>query len=260
MGSSDKCCVLPSEGSSSSSAISSSNSGSSTYCPRSKDLTVAYGGPSITNGGWTIYGGGGVATKAAFNLLGSSVEYDVDTTDVKIGVNANMYTISPTLTGPFSQSYYCDGQKLGRLWCLEVDWLETNGNCGGATALHTVSGTGTGCTNWGCYGQFSYNGRTSFHMRINTDINGVITVIRDGVVVSINQNGSPGTKDWNIIKNSYGTKGAVIYSSQWVGWVPSVGGRCSSSDGDLARSVYTVSNLRITAPRGVISGPVPPLC
>jgi len=263
-GSSDICCVMstPVSGSFSSSSSmstsSTSSSSSGTYCPKSRDLVAAYGNPSIQNQGWTISGGGGVATRAAFNLLGGSVEYDLDVTGVNIGVNANMYTISPTFSGSFGQGAYCDGQKLGNLWCLEIDWIETNGGCGGATALHTFSGTGSGCSNWGCAGQYAYNGRTSFHMRIDTDKNGVVTVTRDGKVVSISENGSPGPRDWSKIKSEYGTKGAVIYSSQWVGWVPSVGGRCSASNGNLGSSKFVVSNLRITA--AVINGPVPNLC
>ena len=47
------------------------------------------------DGGWLIHGGGGVATKAAFNLNNGSVEYDVDFSRTNVGVNANIYTISP---------------------------------------------------------------------------------------------------------------------------------------------------------------------
>ena len=95
-------------------------------------------------------------------------------------------------------------------------------------------------------------------MRIDTDMNGVVTVTRDGQVVSIKENGSPLLRDWNKIKADYGSKGAVIYSSQWVGWVPSVNGRCSSTDGKLGSSVFKVSNLKIKGT--VVSGPVPNLC
>ena len=248
-------CIFKCSGSSSS---SSGSSRTGTFCPKSKDLVAAYGGPSIINQGWTIYGGGGVATRASYNLLGGSVEFDIDFSGTNIGVNANIYTISPTFSDSFSQAYYCDAQKLGNQWCTEIDWIESNGNCGGATALHTIQGTGTGCTNWGCAGQYAYNGRSSFRMRIDTDMNGVVTVTRDGQVVSIKENGSPLLRDWNKIKADYGSKGAVIYSSQWVGWVPSVNGRCSSTDGKLGSSVFKVSNLKIKGT--VVSGPVPNLC
>ena len=42
------------------------------YCPSAEDLTVAYAAPhtpSLQDRGWTFHGGGGVATKSAFNLL-----------------------------------------------------------------------------------------------------------------------------------------------------------------------------------------------
>ena len=105
---------------------------SGSYCPKSSDLTTAYGNPQIYDRGWTVRGGGAVATKASFNLLGGSVEYDVDFSQTRPGVNANIYTISPANFGSsFSQSRYCDGAKTGSDWCVEVDWIETNGNCGG---------------------------------------------------------------------------------------------------------------------------------
>merc|ERR1711881_478220 len=48
--------------------------------------------------------------------------------------------------------------------------------------------------------------------------------------------------------------GAVIYSSQWTGWVP---GSCGG-DGNLDASSFSVSNLRITGT--VVQGPEPRKC
>merc|ERR1712096_215398 len=48
--------------------------------------------------------------------------------------------------------------------------------------------------------------------------------------------------------------GAVLYSSQWVGWVP---GHCGG-DGNLGASSFSVSNLRIQA--SVEQGPEPTKC
>jgi broad specificity polyphosphatase/5'/3'-nucleotidase SurE len=62
-------------------------------------LTVAYGSANLYDGGWSVHGGGAGATKAAFNLLGGSVEFDLDVSGVHPGVNANIYTISPTGVG-----------------------------------------------------------------------------------------------------------------------------------------------------------------
>jgi hypothetical protein len=49
------------------------------------------------------------------------------------------------------------------------------------------------------------------------------------------------------------SKGAVIYSSQWQGWVP---GDCGG--GDLGSSTYAVKNLKITGK--VLAGPEPRRC
>merc|ERR1712056_125376 len=48
--------------------------------------------------------------------------------------------------------------------------------------------------------------------------------------------------------------GAVIYSSQWVGWVP---GSCPG-DGNLQASSYSVSNIKIQG--SVVQGPEPTRC
>merc|ERR1719162_1265940 len=61
------------------------------YCPSADDLTVAYCDknnkeepcPQLFDQGWTIEGGGGAATKSAFNLNGGYVEYDVAHIHVK---------------------------------------------------------------------------------------------------------------------------------------------------------------------------------
>merc|ERR1712232_1270199 len=104
----------------------------------------------------------------------------------------------------------------------QVDWIESNGNCGGATTLHTKPGNGPdGCTAWGCRASYHYNGRTSFHMRIEYGTDGSWTTIRDGQVISAGSlSPTPGGFDWGVIKLSYESKGAVIYSSEWAGWVP----------------------------------------
>lgn len=48
--------------------------------------------------------------------------------------------------------------------------------------------------------------------------------------------------------------GAVIYSSQWVGWVP---GNCGG-DGNLQASSFSVSDVKITG--RVVQGPEPAKC
>lgn len=109
-----------------------------------------------------------MATKAAFNLLGGSVEWDADFTGSQPGVNSNIYSISPGFgSGDFNQGAYCDGQGSlqGHPWCLEVDWIESNGNCAGQTTLHsTFSGL---CNTGGCMNQYAYNGQAAFHMKVS---------------------------------------------------------------------------------------------
>jgi len=235
------------------------------YCPAATDFIAAYdsgaGSVTLLNRGWKITNGGGVATKASFNLIGGSVEYDIDFTNTHLGVNANIYTISPVMSGttPFSNSLYCDGQKTGSAWCTEVDWIESNGACGGGSALHSLPGTGSGlCNAWGCSASYTYGGAKKVHMKITYDSAGKwTTVVGSTTVGPTNFSPLPKASDWAQVKDHYTNRGAVIYSSQWVGWVPTPG-TCSGSNGNLAGSSFTISNLKIVG--SVVKGPTPKLC
>jgi len=242
------CCGAPQPSPSSCSTV---------YCPSAGDLTAAYGSPQIKDQVWQTHGGGAVATKAAFNLLGGYVEYEIDFSQVHPGVNANIYTISPKFGGSFTQDAYCDGAATGAKWCPEVDWVESNGNCGGQTTLHTVQGPGSqGCTAWGCAAAYHYGGRSTFNMRIEYGPDGTWTTIRDGQVIGPSTlSPVPGANDWGVLAAHYANYGAVIYSSQWVGWVPVPD--CGTT-GDLNSSTFTVSNLKICGK--LTQGPAPRAC
>ena len=234
----------------------------SEYCPSADDLTIAYSdktSPQIVDQGWTIHGGGGVASKSAFNLIGGYVEYDIDFSGVPTGVNANIYSISPSDIGSgiYTQSKYCDGAGSGAPWCVEVDWIESNGNCGGATTLHTKQGPGNeGCTAWGCRESYHYGGRAAFHMRVEFAADGAWTTIRDGQVIApASLSPAPGAADQDTMRAAYASAGAVVYSSQWTGWVPV--DDCGTT-GDLSSAVFKVSNLKIVG--AVTQGPTPRKC
>merc|ERR1711920_875381 len=68
------------------------------------------------------------------------------------------------------------------------------------------------------------------------------------VTVNGNQHSGEGFQD---VMSQYG---AVIYSSQWTGWVP---GNCGG-DGNLGASTFSVSNMRIQGK--VVQGPEPQKC
>jgi hypothetical protein len=201
-----------------------------------------------------------VATKSAFNLLGGAVEFDIDFSGVHKGVNANIYTISPTIQASgFNKDDYCDGaEKDQAKWCMEVDWIESNGDCGGATTLHTMFGPGyPGCTAWGCRASYHYNGKSSFHMRIEHSTDGTWTTTRDGQVIAYGSlDPPPAASDTGVIKSTMENKGAVIYSSLWTGWVPV--DDCGTQPGDLDSSSFSVKNLKING--AVVQGPTPTAC
>lgn len=219
-----------------------------------------------------MIGGTRVATKAAYNLLGGSVEYDVDFSKNKAGINANVYTISPSFSGAYDDNtMYCDGAmpEDGSVpWCMEVDWIEGNGNCGGATTIHTVAERGGKdfCGTWGCQSEYSFNGKTIFHMTVTYGTDGSWTVKRDGQTIQVGEGQdwkpSPSAKDWAIVKSTMESKGSVIVSSVWTaaagGWLPA-NGVCGNGTGtDVAGSTFAVRNLKITG--SITNGPPPTVC
>jgi hypothetical protein len=214
--------------------------------------------PTLAEGGWTINGGGGVASKSAFNMLGGYVEYDIDLSNVDNGVNANIYTISPSSFKNkeyFNRTLdYCDGAASGDDWCMELDWIEANGHCGGAATIHTIEGPGNdGCTAWGCRVSEHYS-NSRFHMKIEYDESGSWTITRDGQVLS-GWNPDP-SGAWSYIKQMHEERGSVIYSSEWTGWVPV--DDCGTDAGDLYGSSFSISNLKIYG--SVSQGPEPAEC
>merc|ERR1712176_363666 len=92
--------------------------------------------------------------------------------------------------------------------CLEMDWIESNGNCGGASTLHTEPGEGAGaCNYWGCRTTYSL-GSSKFHMKIEYDSNGKITINRDGQIISGDSLSSVSASNWDVLKNTYQSTGA----------------------------------------------------
>jgi len=91
---------------------------------------------------------------------------------------------------------------------------------------------------------------------VSSIADGSWTTIRDGQVINSGSlSPSPGGFDWGVIKSSYESKGAVIYSSEWSGWVPVED--CGTS-GNLPGSHFSVSNLRIKG--SIVQGPTPRAC
>jgi len=229
------------------------------YCPSSQDIGFDYnGGSSIFDQGWTIRGGARVHTNAAYNLLGGGVEFDYDVTGGHTGQNNNLYTISPDLHGGAysGMNDYCDGQAPNGKFCMELDIIESNGNCGGAVTWHTVPGHPGGCDGDGCQALFPYNGKTKMHVRAEFDNSGVSTVyVGDDVVGFEQMNPHPTGSDAATVQSVMKSVGVVFASSQWTGWCPTCNG---GTGGDLESAVFSVSNLRITG--SIVSGPEPRRC
>jgi len=231
------------------------------YCPSADDLQMSWmdkTAPVLYNGGWSISGGGGVTLKSAFNVINGWIAYTVDYTNVPTGVNANIFSTSPHFSGSVYDPKVdsCDGNNVN--WCVEVDFIETNGNCGGQSTLHTIPGTGpsNNCNGWGCFTDYHYGStaKATFNMNVSFDSQGHWTTVRDGQTLPA-LNPVPQESDWNALANALKINGSLIVSTQWVGWVPL--DDCGTV-GNLDDAKMSISNLQIYG--DVVQGPIPTRC
>jgi len=217
------------------------------YCPdpavdfNEEVESGAQGTLTWSDSGWSIQGQRRVSSKAAFDFSGGGATWDMDLSQAHNGVNNNFY-----LTYPYDEncgiSCYCDSggnhDSQGR-GCAELDWTENNGGCFQATTWHDDTGGGDG-PGYGGNGGLS-GGTVSCSAQYSAD--------GSHVDINIGGNSNGGNGQTGVMQS----KGAVIYSSQWVGWVP---GDCGG--GDLGSSVYAVKNIRIKG--RVVQGPEPRRC
>lgn len=227
----------------------SPGSGVVEYCPdpatdfQEERESGATGVVTYTDDGWSTQGWMRISTKASFDFTGGGAWFDIDLSKAHNGVNNNVY-----ITYPYSDncgiSCYCDSggnrDSQGRA-CAEMDWTENNGQCYSATTWHDPSDGSDGAG----YGD---------HTNLNGGMNSYSAVYSaDGTHVDITVNGH--TMGGPSHQSDMQSRGAVIYSSQWVGWVP---GDFCGGDGNLGASSYEVKNLKITG--RVVQGPEPRRC
>eukprot|EP00929_Paragymnodinium_shiwhaense_P015235 TRINITY_DN123294_c0_g1_i1.p1 TRINITY_DN123294_c0_g1~~TRINITY_DN123294_c0_g1_i1.p1 ORF type:complete len:253 (+),score=47.91 TRINITY_DN123294_c0_g1_i1:67-825(+) len=217
------------------------------YCPSQKDFD---GNGKWNGSGWKMTGPGGMHGRQTYNLLGGYIEFDIDTTHAHTGVNNNLYLISPEKTD-FDANVYCDIQGVNKPSCMEMDLIENNGNCVGQTTWHTWPNWKGDCDRGGCGGTKYRKGKT--HIKATFAENGWMTVTYDGVEVTMNRHPSDNARKY--VQETMGRLGAQIWSSQWVGWVPS--GNCGAS-GDLESSTFGISNLKVYGT--ILQGPEPSKC
>lgn len=193
-------------------------------------------------------GSGGVHGRTSFNLLGGYISFDMDTSAAHVNVNNNFYTTSPDQC-----CSYCDIQPNGSPQCMEMDIIENNGGCVAQTTWHTWPNKNGDCDEDGCWGSMHLpGGRFSVNATFASD--GWMTVYINGKENAVT-NPVPSQNAKNYVAQIMASKGAMIQSTQWQGWVPP--GNCGSN-GDLASSVFAVSNVTVYG--SVVQGVTPTLC
>lgn len=174
-------------------------------------------------------------SKASFNFAGGFMEFDMDLSGAHGNVNNNFY-----LTYPRDGRTYCDsGGSCGGNCCAEMDITENNGNCFQATTWHTNR---DGSDHDGK----AQTGGINAHVHIKA------TWSADGSQLTVDVNGNQHSGEG--FADVMASPGAIIYSSQWTGWVP---GSCGG-DGNLGASSFSVSNLKIQGK--IVQGPEPAKC
>lgn len=210
------------------------------------------------NGGWEMSGGGRVSSKTSFNLIGGSIEFDMDSTRVNAEVNANLYFVSMEGAN-CGGDCYCDIQENGSPICMELDVIETNGNCAFASTWHTVGGFGGGgCDAGGCAYEGSLPGGTLHIKSVWSETGTWLTFLNGQPLFPNNYESYVSDKDKKIVLDTMNSVGAAIESSQWNGWAPPApDGRCPEG-GDLDSSWFSISNMFVLAK--VVQGPEPTEC
>jgi hypothetical protein len=113
---------------------------------------------------------------------------------------------------------YCDIQETPG--CLELDFIEANGNCIMQTTLHTENGhIGKGnCNKGGCEGEKKLS-KHQFHMKASFSADGEMKVTLDGEEIKADHP-KPNKEAVEYMKETLAKDGVMIHSSQWTGWVP----------------------------------------
>lgn len=232
------------------------------YCPAEQDMNLEYGEVTYhqNDAGWTMNGDGRISSKTSWNLLGGSIEFDMDTTGVADEVNTNLYTTSPPHPN-CGKDCYCDIQENPSVpSCMELDLIEANGNCAMATTIHTFATDGKpnnpDCDRWGCGSTAKLPG-TTFHIKTEFGADGTTTVYLNGNPNN-QYNTQPSAASNQKVVDTMNSLGAVIESSQWFGWAPAED-QCPKGDiSGLNHSRVTISNLVVRG--SVVQGPTPQLC
>jgi Leucine-rich repeat (LRR) protein len=222
------------------------------FCPTAHDMINENAMVTFVDAGWSIKGSGRVSSKSAWNLLGGFMEFDMDLSEVDPEVNANFYTVSPEGENCGSECY-CDSRT--NTSCMEMDIFEGNGQCAMSTTVHTFSKAGRpdnpDCDRWGCTAGISLPS-PKVHVKAMFSLGGNMTVAINGKLNN-KYHPWPSAASNRRVVETMKTRGAVIESSLWYGWVPNETACPKGTKKGLTRSNLTISNVRVMG--SVVQGP-----
>merc|ERR1712178_190210 len=166
-----------------------------------------------THSGWSITGGSRMGSKAAFNMLDGYIKFDIDLSKALSGVNQNLYVSSLHKTN-CGGGCYCDAPT----GCMELDFIEANGNCAYQSTWHTTNVGGQNCDHGGC--QNGGKAGHKLHVHVDFGKHGWMRVkVGKDYWTHDKMHPVPAEKDASAIANRMKSHGVVIESSQWTGLV-----------------------------------------
>jgi len=237
--------------------VVASASAAKLYCPTADDFQFDGGALwDSKRNGWAITGNGGVHGLQSFDLSDGYVEFEMDSTAASVGMNTNVYTISPDHAYT-SYDDYCDGQgpfasSPHGTFCTEMDLIEANGGCAAQSTWHTKFDLDGDCDRAGCGAGFAW---TKGRIRARFDAEGMHLTV-DGISLDDKYTPMPSAESKRNLTSTMQTVGVNFHSTQWHGWVPARE-QCGDQ-GYNASSTFSVSNVRIFG--SVIFGPEPAEC
>jgi len=214
-------------------------------------------------------------------LLGGSISFTVDISQIGCGLNAAFYLVGmPAASAGSNGDYYCDANAVGGTSCSEMDLFEAN--------RHAIQITPHGCSGGSCDGGGCAKNTQSITNGFGPDSSHTINSLNpftvtisftkgsDGKsltgITSVISQTPPGTTTKKSITLTHGsecgsnlsnmgtvlTNGMVPTWSFWSGSMSWLDNPACTSDASEVTGNFIFSNLIVSGTTGAISSPSPP--
>jgi len=227
----------------------------------------------LASGCVSAFAGNAFSTFAS--LVGGSISFTVDVSQLGCGTNAAFYLVNMPTSGAGSNGdYYCDANCVGGSCCAEMDLLEANRwalqisphKCTSATGGCDAGGCGKntqslGKTAYGPGSSYTINTSSAYNVKIafsgsGSALTGITTTISQGSKsITLSQSDSACGSGYMSAFGGVLKAGMVPVWSYWTGnmaWLDSPA--CSNENNEVAGN-FIFSNLVVSGTVGKTTGP-----